>query len=118
MDLTFTEELDFYKITGKTFIWKEQIKALGGKWNPEQKLWRIPRATDISELKAAVLKKEIDICTELLLAYEKKQKPAKPHWLCCERAFIVDPERQFSVCRAHAVDGNDFRVRGAIFTGD
>jgi hypothetical protein len=116
MDLTFTDELDFYKISGKTFIWKEQIKSLGGKWNPEQKVWRIPRSTDISELKAAVLKKEVDICTELLLAAEKKT--VKPHWLCCDNALIVDRVRQHTVCNACAVDGNNFRVRGAIFTGD
>jgi len=115
MDLTFTEELDFCKITGKTFIWKEQIKALGGIWNPEQKAWRIPRSTDISELKASVLKKEIDICTKLFLSIEKK---TKPYWVCCDNALIVDRVRQHSVCRAHAIDGNDFRVRGAIFTGD
>jgi hypothetical protein len=113
MDLTFTDELDFYKITGKTFIWKEQIKALGGKWNPQQKAWRVPNTTDISELKAAVLKKEIDICSRLFLESEKR-----PYWLCCNKAVILDEEHKLSTCKACAEGSNTYRVRGAIYTGD
>lgn len=29
-------------ITGNTFAVKDQIKALGGKWNPDQKCWMVP----------------------------------------------------------------------------
>ena len=29
-------------ITGNTFPVKHQIKALGGKWNPDQKCWMVP----------------------------------------------------------------------------
>ena len=127
MDLLFTEELDFWRVTGKTFIWKEEIKTLGGKWNPAQKAWRIPHATDISELKAAVLKKEVDYCVDLLLAFEAKEKAtkevivvkaAKPWWVCCDKAVIVNAQYKWTTCTVHAVGDNTFRVRGGIFTGD
>jgi hypothetical protein len=29
-------------ITGNTYVVKEQLKALGGRWNPDRKLWEIP----------------------------------------------------------------------------
>lgn len=31
-------------ITGNTYPVKEKIKALGGKWNPDQKAWEVPDA--------------------------------------------------------------------------
>jgi len=29
-------------ITGNTFSVKDELKALGGRWNPEQKAWMVP----------------------------------------------------------------------------
>ena len=29
-------------ITGNTYPVKDQLKALGGRWNPEQKAWVVP----------------------------------------------------------------------------
>lgn len=29
-------------ITGNTYPVKDQIKALGGRWNPDQKAWMVP----------------------------------------------------------------------------
>lgn len=29
-------------ITGNTYPVKDQLKALGGKWNPDRKLWEVP----------------------------------------------------------------------------
>lgn len=29
-------------IAGNTFPVKEQLKALGGRWNPKQKVWMVP----------------------------------------------------------------------------
>jgi hypothetical protein len=74
MDLKFTPiyTLGIWNITGKTYIWKEQIKNLeGALWNPYLKVWHIPFSTDITSLKNAVVKKEVDICTRLFLESEK-----------------------------------------------
>lgn len=42
-------------ITGNTFPVKEQLKALGGKWNSEQKGWEVPddRAEEAKALVAS-----------------------------------------------------------------
>ncbi len=31
-------------VSGNTFPVKDQIKALGGRWNPDQKAWMVPDA--------------------------------------------------------------------------
>jgi len=74
MDLKF---IPFYThgmwhIIGKTYIWKEQIKSLqGALWNPHLKVWHVPFTTDITSLKNAIIKKEVDICTRLFLESKK-----------------------------------------------
>lgn len=30
------------KITGNTYPVKEQLRSLGGKWNPDEKCWEVP----------------------------------------------------------------------------
>lgn len=35
--------IDSWKVYGDTFSKKDAIKQLGGKWNPSDKSWRIPR---------------------------------------------------------------------------
>ena len=39
-------------ITGNTYPVREQIKALGGRWNPDQKGWMVPedRANEARQL--------------------------------------------------------------------
>jgi hypothetical protein len=42
-------------ITGNTFPVKDQIKALGGRWNPDEKAWMVPetKADEARSLVAA-----------------------------------------------------------------
>lgn len=30
------------KVTGNTYPVKDQLKSLGGKWNPDEKVWMVP----------------------------------------------------------------------------
>ena len=39
-------------------------------------------------------------------------------WICCTECEVIDWKRKHTSCRAHAVDGNTFRLRGNIYTGD
>jgi hypothetical protein len=38
------------EISGQTFHSRERLKALGGTWHPERKLWILPLGTDITSL--------------------------------------------------------------------
>ena len=38
-------------LTGKTFDVKEKIKSLGGKWDPDRRVWTLPLAMDTDELR-------------------------------------------------------------------
>jgi hypothetical protein len=40
--LTITTTEGGLVVSGKTFDYKERIKAIGGKWNPETKTWFVP----------------------------------------------------------------------------
>jgi len=87
-------------ISGDTYHFKEYIKSVGGKWNPVEKVWRVPLTADLSCLQP------------------RPYVHARPYWLCCDKAEIIDFKRKHSACREHAHDGNTFRVGGNIYTGD
>ena len=38
-------------LTGKTFDVKEKIKGLGGKWDPNRRLWTLPLSMDTDEVR-------------------------------------------------------------------
>ena len=44
-------------VTGNTFPIKDQLKALGGKWDAAEKVWRIPESK-VEEAKNLVRQKE------------------------------------------------------------
>lgn len=51
MPIQVTREETQIVLTGKTFEVKEKIKSLGGKWNPERRVWTLPLAMDTDELR-------------------------------------------------------------------
>jgi len=53
-----------------------------------------------------------------LNALKMKAETGAYHWICCESCEVIDWNRQFTSCDVHAEDGNTFRVRGMIRTGD
>ena len=143
--LSFTVVDTGVLISGKTFNVKDRLKELGGRWNPQASSWSIPVAADSPALRedleavatqVAKQKKAEETAAnkaarlyaaspegKAAAAAEEKQRikaavAAGSTWICCENCEVVDWVRQHTNCRACAVDGNTFRVRGNIYTGD
>jgi hypothetical protein len=138
--LSFTRNENAVIVVGKTFYIKEAIKSLGGRWDGH--VWTLPleRYSDATrdQLEAAVAaamkaekdKKKADVLFArspegIAIAQANEKAIIKRmismgtgYWLCCENARVVNWQRQHTVCEACAQDGNSFRVRGSIYTGD
>jgi hypothetical protein len=118
-------------LTGKTFDVKEKIKSLGGKWDPDRRVWTLPLAMDTDELRTqlgaltqaeeARLVATVEVVEPRAVsggqARMKRSKAAKNlelvkwcladttgkySWVCCEQCEIVDLKKGHSSCRAHA----------------
>jgi hypothetical protein len=118
-------------LTGKTFDVKEKIKSLGGKWDPDRRVWTLPLAMDTDELRtqlgALTHAEEARVVATVEVvepravssgqARVKRSKTAKNlelvkwcladttgkySWVCCEQCEIVDLKKGHSSCRAHA----------------
>ena len=118
-------------LTGKTFDVKEKIKSLGGKWDPDRRVWTLPLAMDTDELRTqlgaltqaeeARLVATVEVVESRAVsggqARVKRSKAAKNlelvkwcladttgkySWVCCEQCEIVDLKKGHSSCRAHA----------------
>ena len=130
MKLTIQKEGDLLVARGSTYDLKEQLKLYGGRWNPELRAWTLPAHLDIKAtaaslnavLEAEKLKKKLLIAMsqtpEAKKAYVVEALAAGASWICCENCQVIDWKRQHTSCQAHAVDGNSFRVRGGLYTGD
>lgn len=46
---------DGWRVTGKTWEHRDQLKALGGRWNAEDKAWLLPASADVGELGALLV---------------------------------------------------------------
>jgi len=118
-------------LTGKTFDVKEKIKSLGGKWDPDRRVWTLPLAMDTDELRTqlgaltqaeeARLVATVEVVEPRAVsggqARMKRSKAAKNlelvkwcladttgkySWVCCDQCEIVDLKKGHSSCRAHA----------------
>ena len=131
MYISIKNEGELLVARGSTFPVKEHLKKFGGVWNPSLHAWTLPlyldpesTATSLNNiLEAEVLK------TKLLRAMaptpeSKRADVAEAlargncHWICCLECEVIDWKRQHTNCRVHSVDGNTFRVRGNIYTGN
>lgn len=147
MSLLFTTSTSLL-VQGKTFPIKEHLKALGGVWKapywvlPLNADTPTNRSTLIETLKETLkntIRAEKELRRSLRLAEEEYKnsvegaaaaeqqyktflaeyrKQPESHWICCDQCRVIDWARQHTVCEACAVDGNSFRVRGSIRTGD
>lgn len=136
MALVFTIKVSIVAITGKTFPIKENIKAIGGLWNPKAGQWEIPIANDTPQMRAelSALVKEamkaqrlpkVAPPTNELMRWALASKASKKgdfHWICCEMCHVMDWERRHTSCMVHShSDGqspNTFRINGKLYTGD
>jgi len=79
-------------ISGRgTFDAKDAIKAAGGKWDPENKTWKLAKESATEEL-------------------------LKLFGACCAECRVYG--QGFTSCTPHARDGVSFRVKGRYYTGD
>lgn len=47
--MTTTEFKGGYELSGNTYSCRDEIKALGGKWDAERKVWLVPRGGTMRE---------------------------------------------------------------------
>jgi hypothetical protein len=139
--LSFTVVDTGVLVGGKTFNVKDRLKEVGGRWNPQLSSWSVPAAADTPELRdeletLATQKKAEEAAAnkaarlyaasaegKAAAAAEEKRRikaavAAGSSWICCNDCQVIDWVRQHTSCQVCAVDGNSFRVRGNIRTGD
>lgn len=91
-------------ITGNTFPVKDQIKALGGRWNPDAKSWMVP------DEKAAAAR-------ALVSGAPKSERPASTYRPskcreCGCHASQYNPIYRSGVCRGCWIDEKEEREMG------
>ena len=72
-------------ITGNTYPVKDQIRALGGRWNPETKSWMVPE-TQATAARALVSAAPV----------QARKTGAKPHFSKCHECGA--PSRGYYRC--------------------
>ena len=118
--INIIRETDLIVISGKTFNIKDEIKALGGSWNAERRVWTLPLEMDVEETR-----KKLDIAMKTNRKTEtpkaEQKQASNVHWICCEKCTVIDSRRGHTSCMDHAEwDGqswNSFRVFGRLYTG-
>ena len=136
MSLKFTPSNEVLKVTGKTFHVKDELKTLGGRWNPLEGCWTLPLSSDTPEMRdnlTNMLKEKVvvqkkarakTVTSEEMVkaALAQKAIDGSYQWICCDQCKIIDWARQHTTCDAHAIDcglwKNNFFVRGRLYTGD
>jgi hypothetical protein len=104
--LNFESDNKDHIISGRTYDWKEDIKAFtGSRWSPTEKVWRIPLTTDIAEL---------------IKLHDEWVERTMPKWgRCCELAkgkdsYYMGP--MYYSCPKHG--DRPVTKRGFGYTGD
>ena len=143
MSLSFSTTYTELIVRGNTFLIKEDLKKAGARWNIEIGAWCFPISCDSISFRNLLKEKVVEAKEHekalkkaiRLMAFTpegiaaaailKKKAVADAynsgltkHWMCCANCKVIDWERQHTSCMEHAVDGNSFRVRGMIRTGN
>ncbi len=113
--LVFEKNTTHWVITGKTFEWKDKIKAMeGARWNAADKVWNIPLTTNIDSLQGDVL----------LEMHKRRDAPPPPkpipsYGQCCEKAVFKYEYEQgptYYLCEVHG--RRPTTKKGYSYTGD
>ncbi len=73
------------EISGQTFYSRDRLKALGGTWQPDKKIWILPLGTDITSL--ALPKPQVIV-----------RRPAHKYlggdrtWVCSKKEAKLNPD--------------------------
>lgn len=113
----------------KTYDYREQLKALGGEWDPATKQWVLPPNTDMHKIiiipppvrltrKQIVEEREARDKWRVMQALEEKRTTGNYSWICCESCEVVSWSRGVTCCDTHGSDGYSMRIMGRLYTGD
>ena len=133
--ITITENNGSLEVTGKTYDVKEQLKNLGARWDPNVKCWLLPSSilerttTDniIAGLEDALKEKAAKAADERRTEQSNRVRAAFAarkagdydyHWICCEKAEVIDWGRKVTCCRDCGSDGYSVRISGRLYIGD
>ncbi len=116
-------------VTGDTFPIKDRLKAAGGRWHAEDKVWYLPRGTDLAFLKEPLPPViPLNACCASAICYGHtktevfcREHNRKPWWFCCMDARVIDGPRQTCSCPTHTQSDPNVAcilVRGQRYTGD
>lgn len=120
LPLNFEKDGTDHIITGKTFPWKEKIKALAGaRWSPAEKAWRVPLSTNIDDFVDDVVLTQVEYEQEIKEAMKKFAERIPPYGKCCEEGKIEEEYWQgpmFYLCPKHGKRPTS--KKGFGYTGD
>jgi hypothetical protein len=124
LPLTFEKDGADHIIKGKTFDWKDKIKALAGaRWSPAEKAWRVPLSTNIDDFVDDVVLTQVEYEAQLKewakQAAEARKNYVPPYGECCKEAKIKEEYWQgpmFYLCPKHGKRPTS--ERGFGYTGD
>jgi len=128
-------------VSGNTYDVRNDLKKIGGVWNPKTSLWSIPTTADTPELRQELealvtqKKKEEAASKKAARLYAKSPEgkaaaaaeeklrikaavAAGSTWICCENCEVIDWDRHHTSCATCGHDGNTFFVDGRLRTGD
>ena len=122
-------------VTGQTFDIKDRLKAAGGKWHPEDKVWYLPAGTDLAFLRdplppppPPVRTRPWNACCDAARVYGHTETEVLcsthgriPWWFCCDQARVISAARQSCSCVEHTQSDPHVAcilVRGQRYTGD
>lgn len=110
---------DGLEISGRTYDWRETLKALGGKWNPQNKTWVLPLDADLSSLAppppppiSAAMRRQMEDYY-ISDAYLRRVSGRTRHGRCCSEAETklddFNPQGpMWYVCKKHGNYKSDY----------
>jgi hypothetical protein len=92
-------------ITGNTYPVKDALKALGGKWDPKTKGWRVPteKAAEATKLVAAAGVPRAPLSPDALRGVASSSDAIRGRWSGC-RCGSIDGRPRASDCAQCAYD--------------
>lgn len=120
LPLTFEKDGTDHIIKGKTFDWKDKIKALAGaRWSPDEKAWRVPLSTNIDDFVDDVVLTQAEYEQELKEARKRFEARIPEYGRCCAEAKIEEEYWQgpmYYQCPKHGKRPTS--KKGFGYTGD
>jgi len=108
--LVFDILADGIIVSGKTYYYREQLRNLGGEWDPVDKVWCLPITADIRNMQPQPTDDSREMVRRALI---EKKETGRYHWICCEDCKVISWKTATTSCKTHSI-----RVRGRIYTGD